>query len=142
MDLALSTAEAVTERRVLSLLRKETFAELFDRLLDLCKLCLRPVLIPQSASRLYAVLRRLVGFVGEQFEDGGEIKDNFVVFASAMVKLDDKSDYERIPDDLQADMVDLIGEMANSDPDGNWCKWDGRIHNMCGKGTYVYVRSQ
>ena len=35
---------------------------------------------------------------------------------------------------LEAQLVDLIGEFVQIDPTGQWAEWSGQFYNMCASG--------
>ena len=53
-----------------------------------------------------------------------------IVFPSAVVKMDHKSEFERVPVTLLTAAVDLVAEMARVDPDGEWCRWQGKVRYL------------
>ena len=65
-------------------------------------------------------------------------RSDLIVFPSAVVKMDAKSEFERVPVALLAAAVDLAAEMARVDPDGEWCRWQGAVHNLCSSGELLF----
>ena len=71
--------------------------------------------------------RKLVSLVGSHYPEGSDARSNLIVFPSAVVRMDHKSEFERVPASLLAAAVDLVAEMARVDPDGEWCRWQGKV---------------
>ena len=67
-----------------------------------------------------------MSLVGSHYPEGSDAHANLIVFPSAVVKMDHKSEFQRVPAPLLAAAVDLVAEMARADPDGQWCRWQGK----------------
>ena len=106
----------------------ECLTELLDLLMRMPGLCIRQTdFNPSATVTLFGILRKLVALVGSHYPDGSDARSNLIVFPAAVVKMDNKSEFERVPVALLTAAVDLVAEMARVDPDGEWCRWQGKV---------------
>jgi hypothetical protein len=116
-------------------LQTETLSETLEMLMKLPKICFKSAdFNPTASLTLLRLLKGLVELVGTHYPVGADLKINFIVFLSSVVRMDNKSGYERVSDQLQVAAVELVSEMARVDPDGTWCRWEGAVHNICALG--------
>ena len=91
---------------------------------------------PASCSRILTSMRLILRHVKalDDSEDSDTCRQNVIMFIGGLIKMQAEMSFQLYSTQLEAQLVDLIGEFVQIDPTGQWAEWSGQFYNMCASG--------